>query len=290
MFESHRKFKTCILCGRHDLTKEHIFGKSFAAYLNVTHNWKAKATPWPFPVSDQEVKGSSPITNIAPKLLCAKCNIERLSGLMNDSLPYLKDLSAGNPIALLPGAAELTKRYFERILLIVDVCTSNEQLTSKHKRSREHQLTAGLRQRPAIMDFVQRREWLMGGPLTGISVYIGHHTGVLGLNPDVNITYGTVANGGVMRPTKRIQMVIKELAVCLDIGRPDSPPSSFVSIDSITKWPIDPKVSYDDYFSLRHQDQNAQMLRYALLNAQFVSELEHLSRAKGSFTIPDRWR
>lgn len=293
MFESHRKFRTCVLCGRSDPTKEHIFGKAFAAYLNVVHNWTALPTPnLPIPVFGQTVKGSSPITNVAPKLLCAKCNNQRLSGMMNDSLPYLKDLSSGNPIAFQTEGIRSVKRYFERIALIMDVCTSNEQLTRKHQESREYQLAAGRRKEPAIITFVQRQAWLAGGPLVDTSIYMGHHVGILGLNPDVNIASSKVfrdgINGRALYPVKRISMVVKELAICVEIGtgQPDLP-CSLTSIDNLTNWPMHQKVTYDDYFSLRGQDQPTQMLRLLVKNPQFVSALERLSREKGTFTLPD---
>lgn len=293
MFQSHRKFKTCVLCGRHDLTKEHIFGKSFAAHLNVTENWTALATPdLPLPLPGKTVRGSSPITSIAPRLLCAKCNNERLSGLMNESLPYLKDLSSGNSISFQPPEITLIQRYFGRIGLIVDVCTSNEQLKSQYKETSEHKLAAKFRKEPAIIDFAQRQAWLAGGPLVEMSISLGHHIGVLGLNPDVNIAHYSVLRNGVkgreMYPAKRVSLVIKQIAVCIDIGMgPAHLPNSLAAIDKLTNWPINPKITYDEYFSLRTQDQLTHRLRLLVQNPQFVMGIEELSWQKGTFTIPD---
>jgi hypothetical protein len=291
MFESHRKFKTCVLCGRYDLTKEHIFGAKFAAYLNVAHNWTAIATPDGLAAlfDKYEVKGSSPITNIAPQLLCGKCNKERLSGLMNDSLPYLKDLSSGKSISIPPEGIRTIKRYFERIALIVDVCTSNEQLKSSYKETREHKLAAKYRKELPTIKMAEREAWLAGELLAHTAIFLGHHIGVLGLNPEVNISHYRVGQAGIdVHPAKRVSMVIKELAVQIDIGMgQEELPTSFTSIDKITSWPTTPKVTYDDYYSLRVQDQNTHLRRLVLQNPRLVAQIEKVSREKGTFTIPD---
>jgi hypothetical protein len=290
MFEAHRKFKTCILCGRYDLTKEHIFGHSFAAYLNVAHHWTAPATPIGFP-RGPVLKGSSPITNIAPKLLCKQCNNERLSPLMNDSLPYLKDMSSGQSSEIPPEASGVLKRYFERIALIVDVCTSNEQITAARKKSREHKLVESQRKEPPCIKFADREAWLAGAELPEIKIFIGHHTGVVGLNPRMAIAYIGVmypGEGAVPHLTKRLSMVIKELAVCIDIGVREfrCPFPSFVSIDAITSWPTTPKVTYDEYYSLRVQDDNTKLLRRRLQDPEYLALVESLSRQEGTLVIP----
>lgn len=292
MFESHRKFKSCILCGRRDLTREHIFGKSFAAHLDIKRNWAARTTPESVvPFLAPVMKGSSPITNIAPRLLCAKCNNERLTGLMSDSLRYLKDLSDGNPITFEPKGISALKGYFERMALILDVCTSNEQLDGKFKQSIEYLHAAKHRKWPAIVKFQQRQSWLDGAPLVGVSILIGHHTGILGLNPVMNFANFEVGergvNGYTLHPAKRVSIALKELAICINIGMSASlVPCSFTLIDDIAGWPTHPKVTYDDFWSLWSQDYETCRIRNAARNPQFISEMERLSRQQGTITFP----
>ncbi len=64
----------------------------------------------------------------------------------------------------------------------------------------------------------QREAWLVGAPLAHTNIFLGHHVGVLGLDPEVNISHLQVQEAGVRRPAKRVSMVIEELAVHMDIG------------------------------------------------------------------------
>ena len=267
------------MCGDHDLTKEHVFGKAFAAYLNVKVHWSTTSTPIETTTGSEPVKGSSPITNIAPPVLCGTCNKERLSGLMSSSLPYLKAITSGQSLTFTPEIILALRRYFERMALIVDVMTSNEQLTDKQKQSKEHIRSARFRDKPSVITFDERKAWLNGARLPQLKVLLGHHLGVMGLNPEFNPTIGqvlvAVVNGiPISRTVKRISIMIRALTVVLDIDCPMDRVPSIFEIEQISAWPTMPKVTYDQYLTLRHQDQRTRWLRQLLADKRGLAMFE----------------
>jgi hypothetical protein len=285
MFEPQRKYKTCIMCGRYDMTREHIFGKSFADYLDVQHHWKAdQYTPTGEKHAKRSFKkGPSPITNIAPRVLCNKCNSERLSGTMNSSLPYLISCASGESFSLTPDAQQSLRRYFERVAMIIDVCTSAEQMQQSKRESAKH------RHGPALISFDQRKAWLNEEIAPeNLNIYLGFHKGVLGLNPDVNIRHTAAFKNGGIQYGKRITMVIQRLAICLDINMSDfeCPGETFYPLKEITNWPPNTDVSYDDYYALRNQDDITRRYRQVFSNTALVEEIEALSIPRGEVTFP----
>jgi hypothetical protein len=209
---------------------------------------------------------------------------------MDASLPLLKDMSQGKSIS--PTALDILKlkRYFERIALIVDVCTSNEQISEDRRQKPEYQQAVRYRQEPPILSFAERVAWLNGAPLQDSFVSLGSHDGVLGLNPDFTITYYLRVCKGDTKPVrrvKRVSLAINNIIACLEVGaKDDDMPPSLRPIDEVSSWPIVPTVSYDDYFSLRTQNPDTVAKRTLLQNNLYVAETERLTRLHGAFTLP----
>jgi hypothetical protein len=279
-FDPYRKFAACVFCGaRNNLTREHLFGHSLAQFLSVKQNWMAPQIVVTRPGRLAQIKrGSSPITSVAPPLLCGACNSGRLGLVMQSSLPLLESLCEGQKTVLTDHDRVILRRYCERFAAIVDVCTSNEQvsdMTPQQAASFQVQLQ---HQKPAITTFGSRNAWLDGAHLEAVTTYIGHHQGLLGLNPDLNVTHQPDFDGS----WKRITFVVKHLAVCIDVGKPDiSVPSSFHVLSAATSFPTLPPATYDDYLALWYEDQKVLFLRTFLRFPDAVREWEdHLRSGK----------
>jgi hypothetical protein len=288
LFDEHRKFVRCILCGNTNLTREHIFGHALADYLAVKHHWYA-AVSSADPATVELKKGSSPITNIAPPLLCEQCNTRRLTRTMDLSLPTLKSMCAGELTELDDTSREVLRRYIERIGLIVDVCTSNEQLAELPSTVAAKYLKRWDRAAPPVIDFERRSAWLKGGAVPEITVYIGHHTGVLGLNPECNVAHFRFRDQQqrIVGYAKRFSCVIHKLAVCVDIGMPFRDlPASLYDLPSLKAFPTTTAVTYDDYYSARPQDRLTTDLRSRFNSPSQLAQIEALSREAGTLTFP----
>lgn len=272
-FEQNRKYSTCILCGHQgELTREHILGKAFATAMGVKDHWEVPLGPI---LSGAKKKGSSPITDLAPRLLCAECNGVHLGKDMEAVLPVLVPLCRGEPTGLSEPAKGLLQRYFERVAVIVDVHTSSEQMTERGKQSKDHQFNAQNRQAPPVIDQDERSQWLAGASLGKVSVHVGHHPGDLGKNPDFNIAHFRIKAENqvtgetlILDQAKRITMVLGYLAVCVDIETPNGkvpsalvPAACFVHVHQLSEWPTAPEVTDDAYFALRHQDEDTRLVR-----------------------------
>jgi hypothetical protein len=291
MFEAHRKYKHCILCEMYGVTREHLFGKSLASKLGIKVPWAAVSKSTKPEHHNLLLKGSSPITNLAPPLLCAKCNNERLTELMKTSLPPLLLLIHGGCacISMTDGAVLL--RYFERVAMIVDVATSNHQVTARHRVSSEFYRTDTNRVAAPVISQEGRTKWLRGACLPEVKVFVGNHEGVLGLNPDMCITHRRIREqegGPVLWYAKRISIVIGKLAICIDvnIGATAVPPSFLPLGSTKITWPPDAQADYQDYLSLRDQDAEIRHLRTILHHTETREEMERLSRKAGTLTMP----
>jgi hypothetical protein len=288
LFDERRKFVRCILCGNTDLTREHIFGHALAQHIAVKHHWYAAASSAD-PATVKLKKGSSPITNIAPLLLCEQCNTRHLSRTMDQSLPTLKSMCVGEPTELDDTSREVLRRYFERIGLIVDVCTSDEQLAELPSTVAAKYLQRWDRAAPPVIDYERRNAWLKGGVMPEITVYVGHHTGVLGLNPECNVAHFGFRDHQqrIVGYAKRFNCVIHQLAVCVDIGMPFRDlPLSLRDLPSLTVFPTTPAVTYDDYYSARPQDRLTADLRSRFNSPSQLAQIEALSREAGALTFP----
>jgi hypothetical protein len=280
MFEPYRKYSNCIFCGSDNLNREHLFGHALAQRLGIVIRWKAMAAATDEDLAKEVRNGSCPLTNVAPRLLCEECNGDRLSPSMQESLPYLAALCLGDEQLRFDESVKVALRlYFERFAMIVDVCTSDDQLQSaaSNVRSLEHRLSAANRGDPPILNFATRSEWLAKRLRPPIDIYLGRHLGVLGLYVDMNVAPGTLQDNTGLSFTggKRISVVLRNLAVCIDVGVSMGPvPSSMASLDGIHDWPLQNMVSYDDYFSLRIQDEQTLKTRWLLSDPHRAAQLE----------------
>lgn len=290
MYEQNRRYGYCILCGESPTTKEHIFGKAFARHLGVEHHWSAHTTPGPSKPAGMR-KGSNPITHVAPSVLCDRCNSHRLSPSMAASLGPLISLVDGTADTVSAVDRAALCRYFERVALIMDVCTSTEQIPEARMRSPEFQDVAFHRQAPPVIDQKSRAAWLDGAPLGGVKIIVGKHLGVLGLNPVLNVVHlrlKNAANEELIHHQKRVLMVFRQLAVCVFIGEPfPDAPRSFTELTNVVAWPAsNGNVSYDDFFSMYQQSELIGYLRLTLGFPANVEEMEQLSRRAETLTFP----
>lgn len=253
MFQERRTFATCVFCGSSDLSREHLFGKSFADFLNVKTNWATEH-------NGQIRKGSSPLTNIAPRMLCQACN-SGLSQVMSQSLPALKAMATGAAFQQFePPTRTALVHYFERLGFLLDAYTSNYELEVNTEKVQQEARDSGrLRTLPPIFSSFDRKEWIdHRRPQERIHIHIGHHPGVLGLLIPFHNTFfeiwqrrpdGSLAEvlGG-----KRFAIALKHLAICIELGEefPRPRPNSFYDVRSLHGWPPPASVSYLDFYAL----------------------------------------
>lgn len=297
MHDEHRRYLRCIFCERTDLTSEHIFGKALARRIPLKSNWSAHHTgPSGYAHPPVYGKGGSPILSITASLLCNICNTTTLSKEVNASIETLFRMTKGHRLQLDANTVRSLRRYFERIGLIVDVITSNHDIDDAAKEKSEYRRSAYFRQLPAIITDPERFAWIRKGHLAGVTVYIGHHRGVMGLNPYVNIAHGKVVNQatGQLLAWKWIVLVIGELAAFIRIGHVDhEPPASWLKLPSnnmvaekFSAWPSRDDVSYDDILVLASQDWDVVQKRFYFNLKPARRIIEEHSRAVGEMSYP----
>jgi hypothetical protein len=283
VFDPYRQYATCIFCGQQDLTREHVFGKAFAEFLDVKGNWNALQYLLDDPASARPKKGSSPITSIAPKLLCNKCNSERLGQVMDQSLPLLKNLCDGASLQLSEPDKATLRRYFERFAAIVDVCTSSEQISNMSEGKAKSFQAQAQHYLPSLISFNARHAWLTGQRFEDVAIRLGHHHGVLGINPEFCVVHPVELDGS----WKRIAFVVKQLAVCIDIKEPYlETPSSYIDLFLAKLFPADPAVTYDAYLALLNQTPKTQHQRLIMRFPALVDDWENRVRLRASQALP----
>jgi hypothetical protein len=286
VFDPYRKFVSCVFCGRREvpgspdtqLTKEHLFGAAFARHLDVKGNWTALGMLLKGGRPGRRMEsGSSPITSIAPRLLCQPCNNIRLKTVMDESLWLLKQLCAGKAVELTDSDRTKLRRYFERFAVIVGVCTSAEQVAEVSAQKAESFRRQLQHQNPALLQFAHREAYLAGAQLADVTVYLGHHRGVVGKNPDFIVMHPPNLHGS----WKRIAFVVKQLAICIDVRKPSlETPDTYCDLSHAASFPMDRSVTYDDYLALRNQDSETLRWRTLLRFPEMVTEWENSVRAR----------
>ena len=122
-----------------------------------------------------------------------------------------------------------------------------------------------------MVSFEARSAWLMGAKLESVKVHVGHHQGVLGLNPEFNVAHEPDLDGS----WQRITLIAKQLALCIDVGEPRvAIPRSFAELSEVVGFPSLPDVTYDDYFALRNQDSDTLYWRTVLRSSDVVRDME----------------
>jgi hypothetical protein len=300
MFDSRRKFATCILCDAPELSVEHIFGGGLKARLWNMPNWRSFDQPRSAALGKViAVNGGAPMISITSRLLCEECN-HSFHGVMSRVLDPLPKLIHGNARNLTAENVSDLRRYFERIAYIVDVHTSNHQVSEAYRARPEHARNAPWRTSGPLYSLAERRDWHIHRPIASPEVYIGRHRGVLGINPMADTGQGPVFGPDGLSPSyKTFQVVIGQLAVVLRMGsnNPRIPSSAYRLLGSDPlNWPPVPDVDYEDYFALCEQPNHYGPWRHILRErvvrrrferewrqskGQYSSDLERLGYSKG---------
>jgi hypothetical protein len=177
----------------------------------------------------------------------------------------------------------LLRRYFERFAAIVDVCTSSEQISNMSRGKAKSFQAQAQHYLPSLISLNARRAWLTGQRFEDIAIRLGHHHGVLGINPEFCVVHPVVLDGS----WKRIAFVAKQLAVCIDIKRPYlETPSSYIDLSLTKLFPTDPAVTYDAYLALLNQTPKTQHQRLVMRFPALVDEWENRVRQKTKQSLP----
>jgi hypothetical protein len=285
MYQDKRKFHACVFCGSSDRSKEHVFGSALSKALKLRNHWQAPEA------NGQVIKGSSPLTDIQPRMLCQVCNNSKFSPFMEHALPVLVNMAKGEQIADFREKKEFLRHYFESRAMLIDVLTSNHELDASKPEVREAIKNTPTGHREPVFTAAQRKQWRekREAPIN-LAIYLGLHNGVLGVLPYMQIAseprepnHGYP--GSVFAPdralSKRIIFVLRRLAVYLDLGpQPcEPPPISYSLLGQLRDWPPPtPPVSYDDVFSLLMQGPEVVAMR------MYLSVPENLKKAEGRTT------
>jgi hypothetical protein len=223
----HRPYKNCIFCGSTaKRTKEHIFGKSVAKRYPVKYRWKSTGGNLFGPIV---ARGTGSILNVTAKAACGNCNKGFLRRELEAAKEPLMGLIEGTPHQNTPEDRGALARYWERVGLIVDVITSNYQITAAYESGKEFKVSKEHRQTPPLYSDRQHKEWRGGGKLLDMHIYVGFHDGILGINPSTSIAHPRVVEreevreGGAVEKRltfeKRFLMTIGKLSVCVWMGK-----------------------------------------------------------------------
>jgi hypothetical protein len=129
-------------------------------------------------------------------------------------------------------------------------------------------------------------QWAEGQPLERLTVYMGHHEGVLGLSPNPIITpvlKFDEASKSLRLEGKKFLIVIGRLAVivAIRVELEGSISGAFLDIanqsDSELNWPAAPPVSYDSYLDIPAQTPSILLQRSMLAHRATRRKAEKLS-------------
>lgn len=251
---AYRKFKSyCVFCPtpltKKNKTSEHIFGKKMQDIHPVKANLQAR---------DQEgrlKKGSSPIINIQSKSVCRRCNSGWMSSEIDGAYPELEKLIKGEKEKIGVESVLLLRRYFVRLAILVDIESSNHDLSEDMLTDGYVQEFGGSNRHPPILNQEERTGYKNSCDIHRVFIYIGHHQGILGLNPFMNNSPNKQLD--MTSPTqKTFTIVIGELAVVLNIGGPFTKynilggNSPFIALENkAISWPPNLKADYTDVYS-----------------------------------------
>jgi hypothetical protein len=281
MFDEHRQFNTCAFCESTDLTKEHVFGKSVAKLLPTKYHWEAYSQDSLLGTAERR-KGSGPLLNVAPRMVCEEQNNNLLSSELKSSLDLLAKLIFGTSKNIPSTAKRSLRRYLERIALLEDLHSSNQDITEKYKLTTEYKRSAQFRTNPPLISKNDRVNWSRGESLSQLDIFVGHHPRYLGLNPPAT---STLSEDG---KSKKFVFVIKHFAVITSIGSThESPiPNSFRHLSSIDESDVLlGNVSYDDHFAALKQTDLTKAMRLLLRDTKVLRELEIAARKNGEFKV-----
>jgi hypothetical protein len=263
LHDPHRVYKTCLFCDSTDLTAEHIFTRAVAKLFPKLRNWEIDTHPLFSPSGKTKIKGSSPIVSVTSRCVCESHNTNELSRDVNKAMTCLRPLMSAKPFTFTASGQQKVRRYWERIGAIMDAETSNLDL------QKPTPLGAGTnplhRIYPPILSREDRKAWLAGHDLRDTRVFVGHHTGTLGINPLVIAAPQPVPPDNLSWVTtcKYFLFAFKNLAVVVIVGasrrKKDPLAAGFVELGAVNgdlMWPHHDKVTAARLLSLRNTERN----------------------------------
>jgi hypothetical protein len=272
MHQDKRVFRTCIFCGARAASKEHIFGDALRKALNLNSHWTAPQVEGD-PVQHWK-KGASPLTHIQAKCLCKDCNEVRFGQTFMRRTSQLVQMAYAEEVPNFLQCKDDIRQYFESRAFILDVLTSNHELHASSKAVQENTERTMNGRHPPLFNDAVRRKWLSDRrSASDVRIYLGQHGGVFGLMP-------FMAERGVLsmrpvKPSKRFIIVLRTLAICLEIGEAlfEPPPKSFTRLSELGSWPPKnvPLVEYDHIYSLQQQSREVIEKRNNLRDRDFIS-------------------
>ena len=294
MFDERRRFDRCVFCAADPapaaLTAEHVFGKWLASRFQERFG----ALPnWVVAEEDSHGKGGGPILSVAPRLACAHCNNGVLSADMEASQEPLWRAIVGEHHVMTVADQRSIARYWDRVGIIADVMTSDHQLSDAHRQGKDYTRSRQHRWSRPVLTSEERREWTLRKQLRSVSVAIGHHTGVLGVNPqamNAPLIWVPLAGGEVRIVAKRFLVAIGHLVVCVRIGSDPRPLPSTMAVlpqEAAIGWQPPISVDYSAFYSMANPDQRHDAIVRCLADPALRAEIEAHTRAtKRFFEIP----
>jgi hypothetical protein len=272
MHEPNRKFKACIFCDGPIDGTEHLFGKKIAKGLGITEHWQAlNASTDPSTVGRVE-RGPSPGSYMTVKALCSGCNRDRFGPVMQRVTPVVLSMKGGTRRKISADEARSLRHYIERISLIVDICTSNFDIDDERRATAEYAKSAAFRMQDPVRSGEDRSAWLEGKDVRLRSA-VGFMEDVFGKQGDMNVAHAIRWPNGLEMPanfhtqtSKRITVAFRHLVLYAELVGEPAPnnvlPSAMVELDgSSFTWPPVDRLSVDDYYSLRSQDELVSSIR-----------------------------
>lgn len=261
-----------MLCGSEEpRTAEHLFGRAIGRQIGERRPWAApvmRADGLPEPVT-----GGNPLLFTTYACLCSTCNTDRLSRMMEAATPLVVGLARGTVTKLTPADQEVLLRYFERLAYLVEVVTSNFQLTPEDAASPHLRRNEGFRTFPSAYSPEERRSWLLNGADERTPrVFLGRHMGVLGLELECSVGHLAIL---VREPIPafvripRFHLVIGQLAIELRMSTAsmdsEAPPDCYWQLSrgsGEANWPAARNVGYADFWSTHVQDDHIRYMAW----------------------------
>lgn len=293
MFDERRRFTTCVFCGSDPgtagLTAEHVFGKWLASRFQERFgqlpNWLVAGERF-------DGKGGGPILSIAPRLACHACNHGPLSREAAAAIEPVWRAIVGESHDMTVAEQVTVQRYLERVGIIVDVMTSDHQLCEEQRKKKDYLRSANHLVSATILIAEQRAAWTAGASLNQIQVAIGHHAGVLGVNPqtlNAPLLEFEPAQRSLNMASQRFLTVIGHLAVCVQIGsdpRPLPHCMRLLSEQADLCWPPARAVTYADFYSMANRDPRNDLIVRCMSDPTLCSAIEAHTRATKQFDVP----
>lgn len=238
MFPRLRRYQTCAHCQLafdspespasqvpdRCASKEHIFGsgikRRFIRQFGRPPYARSHTRSFKSTNDDRDsVDMGQTVLDFAPYVLCRECNHGVLGREMGQTIPVIWPIIQGlTRIEVTEGGAELIRRYFERLAIIMDLCTSNHEVTPAYRESDEFIQVARFRRYSPYLSKRDRECWAAGRPLSSVKIRIARSSGWRGSNPPLAPLHFPQQVGPMVRDCKRVVTAIGALAAIIDIG------------------------------------------------------------------------